>query len=67
MIKLSLDALKQRAEAIASEDLLMTISGGTENACHDSADTSCAGCEEVLKGPGRLNSLGLWIWHKIAH
>jgi len=45
----------------------MTISGGTENACHDSADTSCAGCEEVLKGPGRLNSLGLWIWHKIAH
>ena len=25
-----------RAEAVASEDLLMAISGGTENACHDS-------------------------------
>jgi len=35
MNKLSLDALKQRAEAIASEDLLLSISGGTENACHD--------------------------------
>ena len=34
MTKLSFEALKQRAEAIASEDLLMTISGGTENACH---------------------------------
>lgn len=32
MTKLSLDALKQRAEAIASEDLLATFSGGTENA-----------------------------------
>lgn len=38
MTKLSFDALKQRAEAIASEDLLMTISGGTENACHDNPD-----------------------------
>jgi len=35
MNKLSLDALKQRAEAIASEDLLATISGGTENCCHE--------------------------------
>ena len=35
MTKLSFEALKQRAEAIASEDILMTISGGTENACHD--------------------------------
>jgi hypothetical protein len=40
MSKLSLDALKMRAEAVASEDLLMAISGGTENSCHDSsADT----------------------------
>ena len=36
MSKLSLDALKMRAEAVASEDLLMAISGGTENSCHDS-------------------------------
>jgi len=35
MSKLSLDALKERAEAVASEELLNSISGGTENACHD--------------------------------
>lgn len=35
MSKLTLEALKERAEAVASEDLLATISGGTENACHD--------------------------------
>ena len=34
MSKLSLDALKERAEAVTSEDLLATISGGTENDCH---------------------------------
>lgn len=37
MNKLSLEALKNRAEAIASVDLLATISGGNENACHDRA------------------------------
>ena len=35
MSKLSLDALKERAEATASTELLATITGGTENACHD--------------------------------
>lgn len=35
MNKLSLEALKMRAEAVASEDLLATISGGNENSCHD--------------------------------
>ena len=34
-MKLSLDALKERAEATASMDLLATISGGTSNDCHD--------------------------------
>ena len=34
MKKLSLEALKERAEATASTDLLATISGGTENSCH---------------------------------
>ena len=33
-MKLSLDALKERAEATASTELLATITGGTENACH---------------------------------
>lgn len=48
MSKLSLDALKERAEAVASTDLLNTISGGTENSCHPqecihtNADTSNA-------------------------
>ncbi|ALU27391.1 hypothetical protein [Myroides odoratimimus] len=37
MEKLSLDTLKMRAEAITSEDLLATISGGTENSCHNEA------------------------------
>ncbi|MCZ8169292.1 hypothetical protein [Flavobacterium sp.] len=39
-MKLSLDALKERAEATASTVLLATISGGTDNACHDAAPTT---------------------------
>jgi len=35
MNKLSLEALKQRAEATTSKNLLATISGGTENCCHE--------------------------------
>ena len=34
MSKLSLDALKERAGAVASEELLNSISGGTKNSCH---------------------------------
>jgi len=34
-MKLSLDALRLRAEAVASDQLLETISGGTNNDCHD--------------------------------
>ena len=37
-MKLSLDALKERAEATASTELLATISGGMENACHFKAN-----------------------------
>ncbi len=37
-MKLSLDALKERAEATASTELLATISGGTENGCHTLTD-----------------------------
>ena len=44
MSKLSLDALKERAEAIASEELLGSISGGIEDACHDEEDEP-AGCK----------------------
>ena len=35
MKKLSLDALKERAKATASTELLATINGGTENSCHN--------------------------------
>ncbi len=34
MSKLSLDALKNRAEAIASEELMSSITGGNTNGCH---------------------------------
>ena len=35
MSKLSLEALKLRAESIATEELLASINGGTANACHN--------------------------------
>jgi hypothetical protein len=35
MSKLSFDALKERAEVTASTELLASITGGVENACHD--------------------------------
>jgi len=34
MSKLSLEALSQRADAVATEELLNSINGGTENCCH---------------------------------
>jgi hypothetical protein len=34
MNKLSLTALKERAETIVSEELLSAINGGLENDCH---------------------------------
>jgi hypothetical protein len=43
MSKLSLDALKNRAEAIASEELMSSISGGTENGCHDGTPPPAGG------------------------
>lgn len=35
MKKLSLDALKERAEAVASEELLSSITGGLAEECHN--------------------------------
>jgi hypothetical protein len=48
MHKLNLDALKERAEAIASEELLGTISGGLENSCH--VTYSCDNCSVTIQG-----------------
>ena len=46
MSKLSLDALKERAEAVVSQELLNSISGGTENACHDGNNDPCDGSDD---------------------
>jgi hypothetical protein len=48
MSKLSLDALKERAEAVASTDLLNTISGGTENSCHPEPVDSPSNYESII-------------------
>jgi len=37
MSKLTLNALKQRADSVVSGELLTAISGGMQNACHDSS------------------------------
>lgn len=47
-MKLNLETLKERAEAVASTDLLATISGGTENACH--VRIKCDDCTVTIKG-----------------
>lgn len=56
MSKLSLDALQERVYEISSTELLESISGGTENACHDSFN-------EAMKMDARnsKNSLGSQI------
>ncbi len=35
MKRLSIDALKERAENVQNDALMAKISGGTENDCHD--------------------------------
>lgn len=47
-MKLSLEALKERSEAVASTELLATISGGVENACHDSEPKPASDVEQVI-------------------
>ena len=54
MGKLSLDALKERAEAVASEDLLNSISGGTQNACHDGPTGQRMSWREIEKKLGEF-------------
>ena len=52
MSKLSLDALKERANSVASEELLNSISGGTANDCHCTCDNKHV--EHLCPtGPGR--------------
>ncbi|MCZ8330175.1 MAG: hypothetical protein O9282_02555 [Flavobacterium sp.] len=55
MSKLSLEALKERAEATASTELLATISGGVENSCHtDSNPVDVKKLEEDLHAWGAV-------------
>lgn len=42
-MKLSLDALKERAEAVASEELLSSITGGLAEECHNGSCESTGG------------------------
>lgn len=57
-MKLTMDALKERADAVASEELLLTISGGTENACHDGESSGCS----HLNGEGLFYTIyHLWF------
>ncbi len=48
MKKLSFEKLTALAENIASNELLEQITGGTENDCHDDADTSSGSSTPVL-------------------
>ena len=55
-MKLSLDALKERAEATAStEELLDTISGGTENSCHSFWDNFSSGVSLLMREFGNTS------------
>lgn len=66
MNKLSLDALKERAGTVASEELLLSISGGTENDCHpcihENADTSAPGDGTARHFLALGNALAHWLW-----
>jgi hypothetical protein len=47
MSKLSMEALMQRADAVATVDLLNSISGGTENDCHPGSGATKQELEEA--------------------
>lgn len=50
MSKLSLDALQQRANQVVDNDLLTSISGGTENQCHDDSQEEGPSWWEIALG-----------------
>mgnify|MGYP003600569968 CR=1 FL=1 len=52
-MKLSLDALKERAEATASQALLGRIAGGLEAECHQGSCTT-SGCAPGGSTPGEI-------------
>lgn len=66
MSKLTLDALREKAGNTATTELLATISGGTENSCHDDYSP----CDQIHQdmdsprpaGSPLLHALLRW-WH----
>lgn len=61
MSKLSLEALKNRAEAIASNELLSSISGGTEDTCHDTTPPPPPPPEDPTCDDCQTNGLAPWV------
>lgn len=65
MSKLTIDAFKERAEAVTSEDLLNSISGGTENSCHDGHPLNeqyhDTGARHPLSPLGQM--IADWLWN----
>lgn len=66
MSKLTLDALKSKADAVASNDLLATISGGTENDCHTPPMDECDDCAHQTQTVGAGAVAHGW-WHILFH
>lgn len=57
MSKLSMDALRERAEAVASTELLNAISGGTESACHDDPQQTIENAASATTSKGIYEAL----------
>lgn len=69
MSKLTLDALKERADFVVSGELLTAISGGMENACHDGPERHPLNQQyQDTGGRSPLSPLGQlifdWLWGK---
>ena len=60
MSKLTLGALKERADFVVSGELLTAISGGTENACHDGGSRRPS-AEDVREGPRTHPADGTYV------
>jgi hypothetical protein len=58
MSKLSLEALSKRANESVSTELLSTISGGLENACHDGGMRAASDATY----DNAWNPITTWFW-----
>ena len=78
MSKLSFEALQKRAGEVVSQELLNSISGGTENACHDdppapvgpepTTDDGCQQCQQdMVTTQGSWTPFTMWVNHQVNH